>query len=273
MSLGMIWSSVAIILGVVLLIFGIWPRSSPSASLSGICWALVGFFFFLVGWASAECCLLSFRDCQVLSRTDDDHVMVNTRHGPVLRGIVSQRNCLDAGMKAGFYLDGRGFVYEIKALELSVVSSEVGQLVSDMSGTYHKIYATPPKLPYSDSTGMSLGHWVWQVIGPTMDQGRWRWRPGQHCTVTSNAAGCESRPAVFSCSKTGSGEKYCYIRRMKFTVITIFPQLIEDYFKEGILSRALKKKQVQLKTISPRKFAKDRHQTVDDMPYGGGRDW
>ncbi len=57
---------------------------------------------------------------------------------------------------------------------------------------------------------------------------------------------------------------------MKFTVITIFPQLIEDYFKEGILSRARKLKQVQLKTITPRKFAKDRHQTVDDMPYGGG---
>lgn len=57
---------------------------------------------------------------------------------------------------------------------------------------------------------------------------------------------------------------------MKFTVITIFPQLIEDYFKEGILSRAKKLKQVQLKTITPRRFAKDRHQTVDDMPYGGG---
>ncbi len=57
---------------------------------------------------------------------------------------------------------------------------------------------------------------------------------------------------------------------MRFTVITIFPQLIEDYFKEGILSRALKKKQIQLKTITPRKFVKDRHQTVDDMPYGGG---
>jgi len=57
---------------------------------------------------------------------------------------------------------------------------------------------------------------------------------------------------------------------MKFTVITIFPQLIEDYFKEGILSRALKKKQVSLKTINPRKFTKDKHQTVDDMPYGGG---
>jgi len=57
---------------------------------------------------------------------------------------------------------------------------------------------------------------------------------------------------------------------MRFTVITIFPHLIEDYFKEGILSRALKKKQVRLKTINPRKFTKDRHQTVDALPYGGG---
>lgn len=57
---------------------------------------------------------------------------------------------------------------------------------------------------------------------------------------------------------------------MKFTVITIFPQLIEDYFKEGIISRALKQKQVKLATVSPRKFTKDVHQKVDDMPYGGG---
>jgi len=57
---------------------------------------------------------------------------------------------------------------------------------------------------------------------------------------------------------------------MKFTVITIFPQLIEDYFKAGILSRAKKRKQIQLKTINPRRFTKDHHQTVDDFPYGGG---
>lgn len=61
-----------------------------------------------------------------------------------------------------------------------------------------------------------------------------------------------------------------YYKDMKLAVITIFPQLIEDYFKEGIMSRALKKKQISLKTVSPRKFTKDRHQTVDDMPYGGG---
>lgn len=57
---------------------------------------------------------------------------------------------------------------------------------------------------------------------------------------------------------------------MKFTVITIFPQLVEDYFKEGIISRALKQKQIKLATVSPRKFTKDVHQKVDDLPYGGG---
>ncbi len=57
---------------------------------------------------------------------------------------------------------------------------------------------------------------------------------------------------------------------MLFTVITIFPRLVEDYFKEGILSRALRKKQIRLRTINPRRFTQDRHQTVDDFPYGGG---
>lgn len=60
------------------------------------------------------------------------------------------------------------------------------------------------------------------------------------------------------------------IKPMKFSVVTIFPQLIEDYFNEGIMSRALKKGQVKLNTVSPRKFTTDRHQTVDDLPYGGG---
>lgn len=57
---------------------------------------------------------------------------------------------------------------------------------------------------------------------------------------------------------------------MKFSVITIFPNLVEDYFKEGILSRALKLKQIKLQTITPRKFTNDIHQKVDDIPYGGG---
>lgn len=57
---------------------------------------------------------------------------------------------------------------------------------------------------------------------------------------------------------------------MKFSVITIFPDLVEDYFKEGILSRALRLKQIKLQTVTPRKFTNDPHQKVDDMPYGGG---
>lgn len=57
---------------------------------------------------------------------------------------------------------------------------------------------------------------------------------------------------------------------MLFTVITIFPELIENYFKEGLLRKALEKRLIRLKTITPRKFTADRHQTVDDFPYGGG---
>lgn len=57
---------------------------------------------------------------------------------------------------------------------------------------------------------------------------------------------------------------------MKLTFITIFPGLIEDFFKEGLLSRAKKTKKIQVATINPRDFTKDKHKTVDGAPYGGG---
>lgn len=57
---------------------------------------------------------------------------------------------------------------------------------------------------------------------------------------------------------------------MKLTFITIFPDLIEDFFKEGLLSRAKKTKKIQVVTINPRDFTTDKHKTVDGAPYGGG---
>lgn len=57
---------------------------------------------------------------------------------------------------------------------------------------------------------------------------------------------------------------------MKLTFITIFPGLIEDFFKEGLLARAKKTKKIQVTTVNPRDFTTDRHKTVDDAPYGGG---
>lgn len=58
---------------------------------------------------------------------------------------------------------------------------------------------------------------------------------------------------------------------MKFTFITIFPGLIEDFCKEGLLEKAIRTHKIKVETINPRDFTTDAHRTVDDLPYGGGK--
>src|SRR5581483_8430265 len=57
---------------------------------------------------------------------------------------------------------------------------------------------------------------------------------------------------------------------MKFEVITIFPEMIEDYKKISIIARGVKKKLIDIKAHNLRKWTTDAHQTVDGRPYGGG---
>jgi tRNA (guanine37-N1)-methyltransferase len=57
---------------------------------------------------------------------------------------------------------------------------------------------------------------------------------------------------------------------MKFNIITIFPDIINSYFSETILARAIKKKIIKINAINLRDFTTDKHQKVDDTPYGGG---
>jgi tRNA (guanine37-N1)-methyltransferase len=57
---------------------------------------------------------------------------------------------------------------------------------------------------------------------------------------------------------------------MIFNIITIFPEILISYFKEGMVGRAVGDKIVSIKTVNPRKWAGDKHRTVDDSPYGGG---
>lgn len=57
---------------------------------------------------------------------------------------------------------------------------------------------------------------------------------------------------------------------MKFNLITIFPEILSSYLKEGIISRALNKEIISLNIINLRDFANDKHKTVDEPPYGGG---
>ena len=58
---------------------------------------------------------------------------------------------------------------------------------------------------------------------------------------------------------------------MKITFISIFPEMIKDFFKEGLLSKAKRTKKIVVNVINPRDFTKDKHKTVDDAVYGGGK--
>ena len=57
---------------------------------------------------------------------------------------------------------------------------------------------------------------------------------------------------------------------IKFDILTIFPNIIEEYINTGILKNALEKKLIDIKVHNLRNWAKDKHSTVDDTPYGGG---
>ena len=57
---------------------------------------------------------------------------------------------------------------------------------------------------------------------------------------------------------------------MKIDVITAFEELIDSTLSHSIVGRARKVGIIKLGTLSPRQFTKDKHQTIDDRPYGGG---
>lgn len=57
---------------------------------------------------------------------------------------------------------------------------------------------------------------------------------------------------------------------MEFTVLTLFPELVQAFFDHGMIGRAIRQQLIAGHTIQIRDFATDRHHTVDDRPYGGG---
>lgn len=57
---------------------------------------------------------------------------------------------------------------------------------------------------------------------------------------------------------------------MKIEILTLFPQMFQGPFEESIVARARKKGLVEIKIHDLRQWAKDKHKTVDDRPYGGG---
>jgi len=56
---------------------------------------------------------------------------------------------------------------------------------------------------------------------------------------------------------------------MIFDIITLFPEIFENYFNTSIIKRA-QKKFIKIKIHNLRRWATDKHKIVDDKPYGGG---
>lgn len=57
---------------------------------------------------------------------------------------------------------------------------------------------------------------------------------------------------------------------MKLYFLTLFPDVIDSYFQESMMKRAVEKGVLTYRVIDIRDFAENKHNRVDDYPYGGG---
>lgn len=57
---------------------------------------------------------------------------------------------------------------------------------------------------------------------------------------------------------------------MRIDVLSLFPNMFTGVFNESILKKAKELGKVEYHIINFREYAKDKHRTVDDYPYGGG---
>lgn len=57
---------------------------------------------------------------------------------------------------------------------------------------------------------------------------------------------------------------------MKFTILSLFPDILKGFFEDSIMSRALDRNLVDYELVNIRDYAYDKHCVCDDSPYGGG---
>ena len=57
---------------------------------------------------------------------------------------------------------------------------------------------------------------------------------------------------------------------MKFSFVTLFPELISGYFNDSILFRAIEKNLLEIDYVNPRENSADKWKKVDDTAVGGG---
>ena len=57
---------------------------------------------------------------------------------------------------------------------------------------------------------------------------------------------------------------------MKFKLISLFPEMLEDILSVSIIGRAVKDEKLEIEYIQLRDYSENKHKKVDDYPYGGG---
>ena len=57
---------------------------------------------------------------------------------------------------------------------------------------------------------------------------------------------------------------------LSYTVLSLFPEIINAYFSTSIMAKAVDRGLVHYNSVNIRDFALDKHKTCDDAPYGGG---
>ena len=57
---------------------------------------------------------------------------------------------------------------------------------------------------------------------------------------------------------------------MHFTYVTLFSNLIEGYFQDSILKRAIESNKFKISFLNPRDYSASKHSKVDDTAVGGG---
>lgn len=57
---------------------------------------------------------------------------------------------------------------------------------------------------------------------------------------------------------------------MKFKILTLFPNMFDGFLSESIIKRAIENKKIDISIHNIRDYANNKHNQVDDTPYGGG---
>jgi tRNA (guanine37-N1)-methyltransferase len=57
---------------------------------------------------------------------------------------------------------------------------------------------------------------------------------------------------------------------MRIGIVSLFPEMFDALLDYGISSRAMDRRLIEIHFASPRDYGVDKHQSVDDKPYGGG---